>query len=143
MANEIAKTTTYISLVDPLKAKVKSYIAHEDIVAGQAIYSVTATGKAGLATAAAANNLAQFRGLALKTTKAGYAVDVVEEGEVYGFTLSGLDYDAVVYLHDTAGTLSTTNGTIHVRVGRVVSLTDSPTLTKVLSVEVSRNVIWS
>jgi len=140
----LAKTTAYISLLDPLKCKIKSYIAHEDIVAGQAIYSVTASGKAGLATAAAANNLAQFRGIALKSANAGYAVDVVEEGEIAGFTLAGvLDYDAPVYLSDTAGSLDTGAGSVTVPVGTVSSLTDGPTLTKVLNIQVARHHIWA
>ena len=142
MANEIAFTTARIGLVNPLKAKVKSYIAHEALTAGWAVYYVTASGKAGKATAAAANNLAQFRGIALQSVGAGQAVDVCEEGELYGYTITQ-DYDAVVYLHDTAGILSTTNGTVHVRVGRIASLTDGSTLTKVLSIVTRRDVIWA
>jgi len=142
MANEIALTAAQIGMINPLKCKIKTYLAHEAITAGQAVYSVTASGKAGLATAAAANNLAQFRGIALQTVGAGQAVDVLEEGELYGFTITQ-DYDAVVYLHDTAGTLSTTNGTVHVRVGRISQLTDGSTLTKVLSIVTRRDVIWA
>ena len=140
----IAKTGAYISLVDPLKCIIKSYIAHEDIDAGEAVYEVTASGKAGLATAAAANNLAQFRGIALKNAKAGYAVDVLERGEIQGFTLAGvLDYDAPVYLSDTAGALDTAAGSVTVIVGAVSHINDMPTLTKTLNIEVARHHVWA
>ena len=141
MANEIVVTAAKVSVIDPEKSIIKSYIAGATITKGQAVYCVTATGKAGLATAAAASNLAQFRGIALCGAGAGQAVDVLEQGELAGFTLAG-NYDALVYLHDTAGVLSTAVGTVTVPVGRVAPMSDKD-LTKVLRVVVSRQSTWA
>jgi hypothetical protein len=79
----------------------------------------------------------------LNTVGAGDAVDVCEDGEVYGFGLSGLNYDALVYLSNTAGALADGAGGTSVVCGRVNALTDNPTLTKVLRVFVRRSADWA
>lgn len=135
----VALTASQISLPDPQKCDVRSYIATEAITAGQAVYILT-TGKVGVADANAAGKQ-QFRGIALKGVGAGMAVDVLHSGEVAGFTLTG-DADTLVYLSDTAGGLDTSAGTMTVRCGRVVCRTDS-SLTKVLRIFTRWDTDWS
>jgi hypothetical protein len=141
MANEVAVTAAEVGLVDPLKAVVKSYIAGVVITKGQAVYIIAASGKLGLCTAAAANQAAQFRGIALNGGGIGQAIDVLEDGEVYGFTLAG-NYDALISVHDTAGVLSITTGTVHVHIGRVAPMTNAA-LTKVLRIFTPREADWA
>ena len=137
----IALTTTQIAPVSPQKAKIKSVIAAAAITAGAAVYFTT-EGKAALATSTATDAAAQFRGIALKAANTGGAVDVLQEGEVYGYTVSGLNCEAAVYLDTTAGVLADTAGTATVIVGRVAALADK-SLTKVLSVFIRPSADWS
>jgi hypothetical protein len=79
----------------------------------------------------------------LQTVGAGSPVEVCEDGELYGFDLSGVNYDAVIYLSNTAGALADSAGGTSVVCGRVNALTDTPTLTKVLRVFVRRSADWT
>ena len=143
MADEIVVTAALVGIVDPLKSTVKSYIASVAITAGQAVYIVAATGKVALASAAASNALSQFRGIALQSVGAGQAVDVLEDGELYGFTLSAMAYGAPIFLNDTAGALDidTTQSTTNCIVGCVSCLTDKD-LTKVARIVTPRYISW-
>jgi len=131
----IVVTAAKVGLVNPLKAIVKSYIAGVAITAGEAVYIIAASGKVGLADGNGAGKY-QCRGIALGPAAAGQAVDVVEKGEVYGFTLAG-NYDTRVYVSDTEGALADSNGTKTMVVGRVSPMADKD-LTKVLMVETDR-----
>lgn len=124
-------TAAQVGMVYPDKSQVRDYIAAETITAGQAVY-FTSAGKVGVADANASGKQ-QFRGIALNGGGAGQAISVLHEGEVYGFDLSGLNADALVYLSDTAGSLDTAAGTMTVRCGRVRTLSDA-NATKVLYV---------
>ena len=130
----IVVTAAQVGLVNPLKAIVKSYIAAVAITAGEAVYILT-TGTVGLADANGAGK-SQFRGIALGSAAAGQAIDVVEKGEVYGFTLDG-DYDTRVYVSNDEGALADSAGTKTMVVGRVSPMADKD-LTKVLMVETDR-----
>lgn len=136
---DITVTAAQVGLVDPAKATVRSYIATETITPGQAVYILT-TGKVGVADANASGKQ-QFRGIALNGGGAGQAIDVVHDGEVYGFTLAG-NADSLVYLSDTAGALADANGTMTVVCGRVMCLSDKA-LTKVLRVFVQWEAQWA
>ena len=135
----VTVTAALVGLVDPLKAKVKTYIAAEAITAGQPVF-VDTNGKVQLADANAAGEY-QFRGIALKTVGLGSAVDVLQEGEMYGATLSG-DYDSLVYVADAVGTLDDGVGTVTIPVGRIAPLADKD-LTKVLHVFTAWEVVWA
>lgn len=87
----ISITAAEIGLVFPESAVVRTYIAAEALTKGQPVY-YTAAGKVGLCDTNDAGKQ-QFRGIALDAAAAGQAVDVVQEGEVYGFDLSGEDAD--------------------------------------------------
>ncbi len=137
---DIAVTAAQVGLVDPAKATVRSYIAAATITKGQAVY-ITTAGKVGVADANDAGKQ-QFRGIALNGGGAGQAIDVVHEGEVYGFDLSGVNPDVLVYLSDTAGALADGVGTMTVAAGRVECLADKD-LTKVLRVFTQWEANWS
>ena len=128
---DITVTAARVALLFPTKADVRSYIAAETITKGQAVY-ITTTGKVGVADANGSGTL-QFRGIALNGGAAGQAIDVVHEGEVAGFTLTG-NGDALIYLSNTVGALGDSAGATTIVAGRIVVLTDGPTLTKVLRV---------
>ena len=138
---DIALTAAQIAPVYPHQAEIYDMVAAETITAGQAVY-LTSAGKAGVADANASGKQ-QVRGIALSGAGAGQAVSVLVRGHVYGFTVSGLAYDALAYLSDTAGALAGGAGTMTVRVGRVVPLPNSSTFTKCLFVEVSWIANWA
>lgn len=136
----VSYTAAQIGIVDPQKSRVKSYIAGATITKGQPVYIVPSTGKVDLADANGSGTK-QFRGIALNGGGAGQAIDVLEDGEVYGFSLSG-NYDSLVYVADSVGTYADAAGTVTVPVGRVVPLSDG-SLTKVLRVFVKRDADWA
>lgn len=119
---DITVTASRVGLLYPSKADVRSYIAAETITKGQAVY-ITTAGKVGVADANAAGKQ-QFRGIALNGGGAGQAIEVVHEGELAGFTVSGLNVGVLVYLSDTAGALADAAGTMTVAAGRVVATSD-------------------
>jgi hypothetical protein len=129
-----------ISLVHSDKAVIVDMIAVEAITAGQPVYQ-TSAGKAGIADANAAGKQ-QFRGIALKDTAAGKACPVLIRGYLSGYVLSGVAYDGIVYLSDTAGSLADGVGTMTVNCGRVLGLTD-PDITKILFVQADWLRAWS
>lgn len=132
----IAVTAAQVAPVFPGQSEVFDMVAGVTITAGQVVYR-NSSGRAALADANAGSGAEIVAGIALNGGGAGQAISVLKRGHVYGFTLSGA-YESDVFLSDTAGAMddatpSTTNA---VRVGRVVSLSDS-NATKVLYVDVS------
>ncbi len=125
----VALVAGKVAPIFPLEAKIRSRIAAESLTAGQAVY-INSNGKVAKSNGGAAGT-AKFRGVALESVGAGQAVSVMFEGEIGGFTVSGLAYDAVVYLSDTAGAFDTAAGTVSVVAARVVPMSDKD-LTKVL-----------
>ena len=140
MAADITVTAAKVGLVDPLKATVKSYIAAATITKGQAVY-ITTAGKVNLADDNGSGTL-QFRGIALNGGGAGQAIDVCEDGELYGFTLTAVAYDGIAYLSQTAGALYDTAVGHNIVCGRAAPMSDKD-LTKVLRVFVRREADWS
>ena len=137
---DIAVTTAQVAALFPDKAEIVDMIAVEAITAGQAVYQDT-NGKAGVADANASGKQ-QFRGIALNAAGAGQAVSVLIRGHVAGFTVSGMNGDALAYLSDTVGRIADANGTMTVNVGRVTCLTDG-NLTKVLYICADWLRTWS
>ena len=136
MANEIALTVAQIGLVDPLKARVKTYIAGATITKGEAVAQAT-DGTIDPADASTSGGylFEQVKGIALNAGGAGAAIDVLWDGEVYGYTVSGLNCGDLIYLSDTVGDLSTVAGTGDVYMGRVTCLADKD-LTKVAHIQI-------
>lgn len=136
----IALTAAKIAPVFADECRIRTRIAAVTITAGQALY-VNTSGDDDLADGNGSGTK-QFDGIALNGGGAGQAIDVLQEGECYGFTLSGLAYGALAYVGDTAGVLDTAAGTVTVIVGRVVPLSD-PDRTKVLFVTTRMNGDWA
>lgn len=135
MANEIALTAAQIGVVDPIKATIKSYLAGSTITKGQVVAQAT-DGTVDPADASAGGGYLyeQVRGIALNGGGAGQAIDVLENGEMYGHTVSGLNCGDLIYLSDTVGRLSTVAGTVTVYLGRVTALADK-SATKVARIQ--------
>ena len=128
----VALTAAKVSPIYPLEAKIRTRIAAEALTQGDVVY-INSNGKVAKSNGGAAGT-AKFRGVAMQTVGAGQSVDVMYEGEIAGYTVSGLAYDAVVYLSDTAGKFDTAAGTVSVIAARVVPMSDKD-LTKVLCLE--------
>lgn len=136
---DITVTAAQVEPIYPEECDIKPYRAAEAITKGQPVYIVDATGYVGIADANAAGKQ-QFRGIALETVGAGQVVDVLHEGDVYGYTLSGVNADDLLYLSDTAGKLADAAGTLTVACGRVRALSDG---TKILRVFVKWEADWA
>lgn len=134
---DIVVTAAQVGLCFPLSAEVYPGIAAETITAGQAVY-LTSSGTYGVADANASGK-EQVRGIALEGAATGKAFSVCKRGHLYGYTITGMAYDALAYLSDTVGALAdAASATKTVNVGRVAALTDS-SKTKVLYVD----AVWT
>lgn len=142
----VALTAAQIAPVFPDSplTEIVPMVAGATITKGQIVSVIIASGLLDVADANGAGNLTQARGVALNDAAAGQPVSVLKKGFVYGYTVSGLAYDSVVYLSDTAGAFDTSAGSMTVQGGRVMMLSDYPTLTKVLYVDfLWRGPNWS
>lgn len=111
--------------------------AAEAITAGMAMRLDTSTGKFTKSNGSSAGE-ARGKWLATKTVAAGEPVTGIKRGVMDGYDLSGLNYDAPVYLSDTDGRLADAAGTVSTVVGRVIpgtSTTLGTALDKLLLVE--------
>lgn len=124
----------------PEKAKIKPAIAAVTLANGDALY-LTSAGKYDLCDGNGSGTK-QFRGICLTAAGAGQSIDILERGAIGGFDVSGLAYDALIYVGDTAGDLADAAGTVTIVVGRVVPMSDSD-LTKVIEVDVSYITTWA
>lgn len=107
-----------VSLVHPIAQLTLP--AAEAITAGMAVRIDTASGKFTKANGTSAAEARVF-GIAVKTVIAGEALTAIAAGIMDGWDLSGLAYDAAVYLSDTDGRLEgTTAATVDVPIGRVI-----------------------
>lgn len=88
---------------------------------GQAVRLDTTTGKWTKSNGSSAGE-ARIYGLVVGgvANVAGQAVTAIRQGVIDGYDLSGLAYDAAVYLSDTDGALADAAGTVSVVVGRVI-----------------------
>ena len=111
-------------------AEIRDMKEAETLAVGDVVY-VNSAGKAGKADANASGKQ-QARGIVVK--RQGAVVSVLKRGYVAGFDISALDYDAQVFLSDTAGKLDTAAGTLSVPCGRVSALTND-SLSKILYVD--------
>lgn len=114
-ANELNIVESFIQMTLP---------AGEAIVAGQAVRLDVANGKFTLANGTVVAE-ARIYGVAVKTVAAGQAVTAIRKGVLDGIDVSGMAYDAPIYLSDTDGTLANTAGTVSTVVGRVIPATST------------------
>lgn len=123
-------TTREVNVVFAETAEIRDMKEAETLAVGDVVY-VNSAGKAGKADANASGKQ-QARGIVVK--RQGAVVSVLKRGYVAGFDISALDYDAQVFLSDTAGKLDTAAGTLSVPCGRVSALTND-SLSKILYVD--------
>lgn len=120
MANEIALVTADTIRVVGIPIEQFTYPGGESITAGAPVRLDTTTGKLTKSNASSTTE-DRILGIALRTPEAtGLGITVIRQGVLDGYDLSALDYDAVVYLSDTDGRLSTVAGTTGKVVGRVI-----------------------
>jgi hypothetical protein len=136
----IAVTAANVSPAYPQESEILTVKLAEAVTAGQTAYQLTA-GTFGLADANASGKQ-QFRGIFLQAGAAGDYVAMLKRGYLYGFTVSGLNADAVLYLSDTAGALDDAAGTMTVVCGRVFMLPDA-TPTRIVYIDAQWAQIWS
>ncbi len=114
-----------IALVTANRVTVVKSIEQMTLPAGEAIVAgapVRIDGTTGKFVNSNAATLAASRiyGVAVRTVAAGEAVTAIRYGIFDGFDLSGLAYDANVYLSNTAGRLADAIGTITSIIGKVI-----------------------
>ena len=127
---DLTLTSAQVAQVFPMESLIRTYKEAVDVVAGNCVY-VDANNKVNKADGNGVAPANRFRGITLETVKAGQDVDVISEGEIAGFDLSALAYDAPVYVSDTVGVLGDAAGTTSLLVGRVHGMNDGAK-TKVL-----------
>lgn len=93
---------------------------------GQAVRLDTSSGKFTKANGTTAPE-ARIYGIVVggKANVANEPVTAIRKGVIDGYDLSGLAYDAPVYLSDTDGALADAAGTVSVVVGRVIPATST------------------
>lgn len=129
---DLTVTAANVSRAYPDTDETFDVIAGAAITEGQPFY-IDSNGEAQLGDASAAGT-AQIRGIALSAGQAKQVISAIKRGWLEGMGISGLAYDARVYLSDTAGSLADAAGTVSVTVGRVLPATDSDR-TKLLYVD--------
>lgn len=134
---DITVTAAQVAVVNETEALMRTGIvaSGSTITKGQAI-AINATGYIVLADAStsAANNC---RGIALTGGTAGEPLTYLMQGSVYGFTLTGANFDEQIFLSNTAGALDdAAGGDVAVAVGRVFPVHDGTTPAKVLFVNI-------
>jgi hypothetical protein len=131
MADIILDTTRELNVVFPEVAEIRDFKEAETLAVGDVVYLVSTTGKVGKADANGAGKQ-QARGIVVK--RQGSTVSVLKRGYLAGFDISGLAYDAQVFLSDTAGSMADAAGTMTVECGRVSCFTND-SITKILYVD--------
>lgn len=119
---DIAITAAQVEAIDPLQAEIHNFVAAATITQGQIVY-MTTSGTVGVADANDSGK-EQARGVALNGGGAGQAISVLKRGRCAGFTVSGVNASAPLYLSDTAGALGSTAGTMTVVCGIVTTMPD-------------------
>ena len=127
---DITRDKDHVADLFPLKTQKHTFQAAVNIQAGQPLY-IDANGKANLADANGVAPANTYVGIAMQTVNAGQMVDAAWEGDIEGFTLTGLAYGAAVYVSNSAGELADAAGTATLLVGYVYPMSD-PDKSKVL-----------
>lgn len=126
-------TAAQVAAAFPEEAEIYPGIAGTALTAGQSLRIGTSDGKFYPANGTGAAT-AGFRGVALSAASAGKAVNVLKRGHMYGLDLSGVDYDAQLFVDNAAGAIGSAAGSATASMGRVVALSDH-SRTKVAYIE--------
>lgn len=132
MANlTISEDVAVVEMIEGITAPVS-----EDVVAGQAVRLVVASGKLCLALATTAANVGKRPAIAVRSANAGQALTAMFKGILdVGDALDSLDFDAQVFMSDTAGTLADAAGTVSQVIGTVTPGWAHTTADKLLHVD--------
>jgi hypothetical protein len=117
MANISVVTAGKMSVMEPIDQATG--VAAETIAAGAPVRLDTSLGTYANGNGTTAPE-ARVIGIALRSVIAGEALTILKRGLLDGFDLSGLAYDAAVYVSDTDARLADAAGTVTLIVGRVV-----------------------
>ncbi len=144
MAGELTVTAAKVAPDYPTSPRtiIRSHIANSALTAGLPVYVVTASGKVDIADGNGSGTK-QVIGITLCAAAAGAVVRVLEQGELNGFDLSSVAWDAPIYLSDTAGSLATSAGSVTVIVGRVRPITTVGTISKTLLIRCAVTTLWA
>lgn len=114
--SDITVTAANVGLANKNGHVIRSLMGGATFTGGQAVY--VDSGGLGQLTAGGATATSNFAGIALPIRNssgnagaAGQVMEIVEQGDVEGFNLSGLAYWAPVYISNTSGALATSAGT--------------------------------
>lgn len=129
-------STRELNAVFPEVAEIRDFREAETLAVGDVVY-INSAGKVAKADGSAAGT-AHVRGIVVK--RQGSTVSVMKRGYLGGFDLSGVAYDAPLYLSDSTGKLADAAGTKSNVVGRVSNLSND-SLTKILYVECDWRVV--
>jgi len=135
---DIVVTAAQVGRVHPDKDEVFAVQLAETVTPGQVLYQAI-TGTFGLADANGSGTI-QARGIALEGGAAGAWVPMMKRGWLYGFAVSALNGDALLYLSVTAGALADATGGTNVVCGLVIP---APDTTKVVYVEFDWTNVWA
>lgn len=119
----VTSTAAQVRPVFPEEAEIYDGVMGAAVTAGQLVYWNTA-GNLVLSNGGAAGT-AKFAGVALNTVGAGQACSILKKGHLAGYAVSALAYGAGLFVSNTAGAVDDAAGTVSVRIGTVVPLSDS------------------
>ena len=135
---DIVVTAAQVGRVHPDKDECLSVQLAATVTAGQALYQTTSA-TFDLADANGSGTI-QARGIAVEGGAAGAWVTMMKRGWLYGFAVSALDGDALLYLSITAGALADATGGTNVVCGLVIQ---SSNATKLVYVEFDWMRVWA
>ena len=108
-----------VALTAPMRSETYNVVIFPSgVLPGHALYQRASDGAYGLASATVSGT-AGFRGIALTRAVPSGTLSIMVRGRAWGYDLSAVAYDALVYLGNVPGTISTVPVGVRVPVGRV------------------------
>jgi len=135
---DIVVTAAQVGRVHPDKDEVLPVKLAATVTAGQVLYQTT-SGTFDLADANGSGTI-QARGVALEGGAAGAWIPMMKRGWLYGYAVSALNGDALLYLSVTPGALADATGGTNVVCGLVIPVSDA---TKAVYVEFDWTNVWA
>jgi len=135
---DITVTAAQVGRVYPDKDEVFPVQLAATVTAGQVGYQTTSA-TFGLADANGSGTI-QARGVFLEGGAAGAWVPFMKRGWLYGYTVSSLNGDALLYLSVTAGALADATGGTNVVCGLIMQTSNA---TKVVYVDFDWTNVWA
>lgn len=123
MANLALVTTGVVRIVESIEQEDQPLA--ESCAVGDAVRIDTSAGTYTKSNGSSSGE-ARFWGMLVNVDGAGKVGTALRRGYVDGFDLSGMAFDADIYLSDTDGEFATSAGTVSYKVGRVVRYSYKP-----------------